>query len=119
MVERAVVLDADVDEVWSAISEPEHLREWLGGDVDLDVTPGGNGTLVDEDGRRHAVLVEDVVPGRRLALWWWPDDDGDEPASAVTFDVEPLDAARTLVRVVEAPAFAPATVPGAWAMASV
>jgi uncharacterized protein YndB with AHSA1/START domain len=118
MVERAVDLEAGPDEVWSALTEPERLSEWLGGDVALDVRPGGTGSLVDPDGRRHAVLVEDVVPGRRLGLWWWPDDDGDEPASAVTFELEPVDAG-TRLRIVEAPALAPVGVPGAWAMASV
>jgi uncharacterized protein YndB with AHSA1/START domain len=121
VVEREVELGATPDDVWSALTEPARLEEWLGGDVDVDVRPGGTGTLVDPDGRRHAVLVEDVVPGHRLGLWWWPDDggDGDEPASAVSFELEPLDAGRrTLLRIVERPALAPATVPGAWAMAA-
>jgi uncharacterized protein YndB with AHSA1/START domain len=117
VVERQVELDAAPDEVWSAVTAPERLSEWLGADVELDVRPGGTGTLVDPDGRRHPVLVEEVVPGRRLGLWWWPDDDGDGPASAVTFELEPVEAGRTRLRVIESPAFAPATVPGAWAMA--
>ena len=119
MVKREVELEATPDDVWSALTEPQRLNEWLGGDVDVDVRPGRSGTLVDPDGRRHAVLVEDVVPGRRLGLWWWPDDGGDEPVSTVTFELVPLESGGTRLRVVEAPAFAPSTVPGAWAMASV
>ncbi len=42
-VERELLLpDAEPDEAWEWLIEPEHLGEWLGGDVEIDPVPGGD-----------------------------------------------------------------------------
>ena len=96
-VSREVELDATLDEVWSALTDPEELTAWLGAEVELDLRPAGGGRVVDRDGTVRDVLVTDVEPGRRLAWHWW-DDRGE--LSSVEVTVEQLvDATR--VRVME------------------
>jgi uncharacterized protein YndB with AHSA1/START domain len=71
-VERVIELDASLAEVWSSLTEPARLSAWLGGDVELDVRPGGRGTVHRADGAVRRVVVEAVEPRRRLAIRWWP-----------------------------------------------
>jgi uncharacterized protein YndB with AHSA1/START domain len=70
-VERSIELDADADEVWEAITQPDQLEGWLGDEVEIDMQPGGCGHVVDDDGVHREVLVTAVEPGRRLAWHWW------------------------------------------------
>ena len=35
-VTREVVLEAPLDEVWDALTDPEQLEEWFANDVELD-----------------------------------------------------------------------------------
>ena len=60
MVARDITIDGDPDEVWEALTDPELLAEWLGGD-------------------REAVL-EEAEPGERLVFWWFEEG---EPGSRV------------------------------------
>lgn len=87
-VSRSVELDADADEVWRLLTDDEERAAWFGGDTDLDVRPGGRGHVTEPDGRRRAVEVGPVEPGRRLGWTWWPEDGG--PASDVEFVIEPI-----------------------------
>ena len=86
-ITRAVELEAPVDDVWEAVTTPALLSGWLEGAVDLDVRPGGEGTIVEPDGAVRRAHVEEVEPARRLALQWWPED-GSSPASRVELDLE-------------------------------
>jgi uncharacterized protein YndB with AHSA1/START domain len=59
-VTREVVLEAPVEEVWEALTDPEQLEEWFANDVELDLEPGGDGVFRWDDGEeRHAVVEED------------------------------------------------------------
>jgi uncharacterized protein YndB with AHSA1/START domain len=105
-VERQVVLPADLDEAWDLLTRPEELGAWLGDEVVLDPTPGANGTVLERDGTRRHLVVDDVEVGRRIAWRWWTEDpqrDGDRPArdeSQVEITLVPTEGG-TLVRVVE------------------
>ncbi len=117
-VVREVSLDADREEVWSALTEPDRLSAWLGGRVEVEVRPGGRGTVTRDDGASRRLVVEAVDPGRRLAFRWWPFEEGRRgvqgvvqgggpgrvpgPSSRVEFLVESL-ADRTVLTVREAP----------------
>ncbi len=69
-VSREVVLEAPVEEVWEALTEPERLEEWFANDVELELEPGGDGVFRWDDGEeRHAVVLE-VEPNRRFAFTW-------------------------------------------------
>ena len=69
-VTREVVLEAPVEEVWSALTEPERLEEWFANDVELELEPGGTGTFRWDDGEERHAVVEEVVPERRFAFTW-------------------------------------------------
>lgn len=98
-VDRHVTLPADLAEVWALLTRPDDLAAWLGTDVALDPTPGAVGEVVDHDGTRRRLIVEEVDEGRHLAWRWWPD--GDEGgASRVEITLRPTDGG-TRVRVVE------------------
>lgn len=116
-VERSVVLDAPVEEAWRAVTDPDELAAWMGGEVELDLRPGGVGVFhLGPDGD-HSALVTEVDPGRRLAMLWWPLDGGDRGPSSVELVLAPVadggggPADRTLLRVVER-ATVPATLGG-------
>ncbi len=87
MIERQAEFPVSPDELWRAVTEPEHLDEWFGGHVDWDPTPGSPFTFVEDDGAQWSGVVTDVDPGRTLRFTWWPDDDP-EDASTVGFDIE-------------------------------
>lgn len=98
-VERTVTLPTDLEEAWTLLTDPDDLTGWLGAEVDLEPTPGRPGTVVDHDGTRRHLVVDEVEVGRRLTWRWWVDGD-DAPASAVEVSLTPtLDG--TLVTVTE------------------
>jgi uncharacterized protein YndB with AHSA1/START domain len=69
-VTREVVLEATLDEVWEALTDPERLEEWFANDVDLDLEPGGDGVFRWDDGEERHATVEEVEPQRRFAFTW-------------------------------------------------
>ena len=67
---REVVLEAPVEEVWSALTEPERLEEWFANDVELELEPGGEGTFRWDDGEERHAVVEEVDHERRFTFTW-------------------------------------------------
>lgn len=99
-VRRETELDAAREDVWALVSEPEGLATWLADEVDLDaVEPGARGTVTEHGEARH-VTIEEVEPGRRVALSWCAP--GGEP-SLVELTLDDLDEERTRMVVVEIP----------------
>ncbi len=70
-VEREVTLPASREEVWRALSDPSRLSAWLGGEVDLELVPGGRGLIRQQDGEVRLVVVEEVMAPKRLVFRWW------------------------------------------------
>ena len=92
-VQRELLLPAEREEAWEAIADPERLGEWLGGEVEIDLVPGGELRIGERTG-----WVEEIVPGERLSFWWRrPDED---VATRVEISLEDAEDG-TLVRVVE------------------
>jgi uncharacterized protein YndB with AHSA1/START domain len=52
-VTREVVVEAPVEEVWSAVTDPDQIEEWF-----------------SEDGDERELVVEEVELGRRVAYTW-------------------------------------------------
>jgi uncharacterized protein YndB with AHSA1/START domain len=100
-VERELLLpDAEPDEAWEWLIEPEHLGEWLGGDVDVDPVPGGEFHIrFDDGGGERTGFVEELDQDeRRFAFWWRRPED--ELSTRVEISLEETDEG-TMVRVVE------------------
>lgn len=74
-VTREVVLDAPLEEVWEALTDPERLDEWF-----------------SEDGEERELSIDPVEPGRRVGYTW---DEG-----TVAIELEERDG-RTRVVVTE------------------
>lgn len=52
-VTREVVVEAPLEEVWDALTDPAQLEEWF-----------------SEDGEERNLVVEEVETGRRVAYTW-------------------------------------------------
>jgi uncharacterized protein YndB with AHSA1/START domain len=89
-VTRSVELDADVDAVWRAVTDPDERRLWLD----------------DPDAAARLVRIDESRPAERLVwTWWHPGDEVD--ASTVTVDLQPVVGGGTHVVVTEAVPAAP------------
>jgi uncharacterized protein YndB with AHSA1/START domain len=67
-VRREIVLPADRDEVWAALTDPARLEEWFANEVEFDARLGGAGVFRWENGEERRAVVEDVEPNERLEL---------------------------------------------------
>ncbi len=103
-VERHVTLPTAPDRAWDLLTDPVDQAGWLGAEVDLAPLPGAAGLVVDHDGTRRRLVVDEVDSGRRLS-WHWAvegDDGLVGPASRVELTLTPTDDGTTLT-VVERP----------------
>ena len=88
-VEREVELPVEPEEAWDTVVD----GEWLGGDAEIDLVPGGDLRIGEREG-----WVEEVEPGERLTFWWRLPDQ--QVATRVEISLTETDEG-TLVRVVE------------------
>jgi uncharacterized protein YndB with AHSA1/START domain len=86
-VVRHLTLPTDLETAWELLTRPEDLEGWLGAEVVLDPTPGTAGLVIDHDGTRRHLVVDEVDEGRRLTWRWWTTE-GSE-ASRVEITVAP------------------------------
>jgi uncharacterized protein YndB with AHSA1/START domain len=73
-IEREIVLPATREEAWSALTEPDELREWFANDVELEAVPGGDAVFRWDNGEERRAVVESVEEHERLVLHF--EDDG-------------------------------------------
>ena len=95
-VERELVLEAPVEEVWEALTDAKRLEEWFANDVDLDLERG-EGVFRWENGERRRAELDEVEPGRRLSFRWWDDERPDDGVTAVSFTLVALPRGTRLV----------------------
>ena len=69
-VRREVLLTAELDEVWDALTKPEALRAWFANDAELVPVPGGRGHFRWDDGSQREAVVEHVEEQRVLVFLW-------------------------------------------------
>lgn len=96
-VERTILLDASVEEVWAALIEESLLAEWLADEVELDPREGGEIICRYEDGEERRGEIEQVEEAQRLAFRWWREEGG---LSRVELILDAV-ADQTLLTVVE------------------
>jgi uncharacterized protein YndB with AHSA1/START domain len=101
MVERHITLPAPRQDVWDALTEPDRVAAWFGGQVEWDLQPGGAARFHDEDGSERAGVIDTVATGHVLRFRWWPHGD-DGPESEVTYTLEDVPDGTRLT-VTEAP----------------
>jgi uncharacterized protein YndB with AHSA1/START domain len=71
-IEREVVIQAPVERVWAALTEPAHLAEWFGdGGAEMDrLRPGGRITFIWREHGTARAVIERVEPPRVFAYRW-------------------------------------------------
>ena len=74
MIRREIVLPAERDEVWDALTDADRLEDWFANDVELDLRPGGGASFRWANGEERHAVVSEVEPERRLAFDW--EDEG-------------------------------------------
>jgi uncharacterized protein YndB with AHSA1/START domain len=98
-VTHATTLEAPPDEVWTILTDDDELSTWLGDEAELDAVPGGSGRVVDDEGVRRCIRVDEVTEGAAIRWSWWPEDaEGDATSVEITLVPVP---GGTEVRVVE------------------
>jgi uncharacterized protein YndB with AHSA1/START domain len=98
-------VQASPAKVWAAITQPDQMIQWWGPDAgptlraDVDVRPGGRFSVVfrllNGDEHNPTGIYQEVIPEQKLSFTW--DLPGSqEPASLVTFLLEPIDGGTEL-----------------------
>jgi uncharacterized protein YndB with AHSA1/START domain len=82
-VTRSVEVEADTEDVWSTLSDPELRALWLD----------------DDDARSRELRLDEVDDGQRLVWTWWRPDD--EPGASTVEIVLAPTAGGTRVTVTE------------------
>jgi uncharacterized protein YndB with AHSA1/START domain len=107
-IEREVVIEAPVEVVWRTVTEPDQIVQWFSDTAEIDVRPGGEGTLTFVDRATHEptttrLTVERVDPHRTFAFRWsYPE--GTRPGVGNSVLVEftlTAEGVHTRLRVVE------------------
>ncbi len=74
-IEREILIEAPVDVVWGAVTEPDQITRWFTDAADIDLRPGGEGTLTWEGRARTQpttahISVQTVEPPHTFAFRW-------------------------------------------------
>jgi uncharacterized protein YndB with AHSA1/START domain len=107
MVQRHVVVPADADRLWRALTDPDEAGAWLGGEIEWTVEEGQSLRFTPDrptpDEPVREGRVEAVEPGRYLRFRWWPAGGGPETESEVAYVLEPAVDDETILTVEESP----------------
>jgi uncharacterized protein YndB with AHSA1/START domain len=69
IVREETIVEADLERVWHAISDPEELESWLADRVSFEPVPGSDASFaVDGDERRGR--IDEFCPQHRIAFTW-------------------------------------------------
>jgi uncharacterized protein YndB with AHSA1/START domain len=87
--------DTEIDDLWSAITDPARIARWYG-QVEGDLRPGGEFRLYVEDAdSEHAGRVEECEPPRRLRVTTRETDESYERGQGVPPFDETIEATLT------------------------
>ena len=87
-VRREVLLTAELEEVWDALTKPEALRAWFANDAELVLAPGGSGRFRWDDGSQRDAVVEAVEEQRVLVFRWGTSAEDESRVEIVLEQVE-------------------------------
>ncbi len=103
-VEKVLELDAPVERVWRAITDPAELANWFGDEAEVDLRPGGNAFMIWKGHGRYSMRIEEVDPPRRLVWSWVHEPDvafEDAPSTRVQWTLATRDDGGTTLRLHE------------------
>ncbi|QGN35424.1 ATPase [Microlunatus sp. Gsoil 973] len=101
-IERTISLDRRPEDVWPALTAAEGLSSWFGASAEIDLRPGGAGSITFDAGMTVEFRVERVEEPNLFGYTWrLPNLPEDDPRRTyVEFTLERSDAG-TLLRVTE------------------
>ena len=97
-VVKEVELDSDIERAWRAITEEAELSAWIGGEVEVELEPGGEITVSGQEGDRSG-FVESVDEGRSVSFWW--SEDGEESSRVELEVIDRPEKQGCVIRVTE------------------
>jgi len=103
-VEKVLDFQASPERVWKAISDPTELSRWFGDRTELELRPGGSGTMFWDSHGSFAVRVEEVDPPHRLVWSWVHEPDvafDDAPSTRVEWTLTPREDGGTTLHLRE------------------
>lgn len=108
-VRKTKLIEGSPKAVFSALTEPEKLAEWLQDEADLDNRVGGQIRLVTlkekhpESNLERNYYMEgtilEFVPNKRLSYSWNFKDTPNFPETLVTWELEQINPNKTLVKL--------------------
>ena len=66
-IEKEILIEAPVEDVWRVLTEPNHMRQWFASECDLD---GRTGRFRFASGQTFYLQVEAFEPPHRFAYRW-------------------------------------------------
>jgi uncharacterized protein YndB with AHSA1/START domain len=103
-IEREMIVDAPIEQVWEVLTRPEHFQRWFAFDgATIDLRPGGEIVMRWQEHGTFYARVEEVDPPHRFSYRGarLPDDPvRDGNATLVTFTLS-AEGGGTRLRVVE------------------
>ena len=95
-VRRTIVIAASLENVWAAVTEPEHISRWFGQAAFDGSGVGARGTLTFPDYGAVPLRIEALDAPRRVSYRWGnddasgqlPDEVDDEHSTVFTFTLE-------------------------------
>ncbi len=102
MIRRRVLIPVSPERLWEALTRPELVRSWFGGEFDWDLTEGSALRFHGDDGGSREGRIDTVRPGRHLRFVWWPDHgDAEADATEVSYLLEPLEEGKGVMLTVQ------------------
>lgn len=102
-IEKEILIEAPIDVVWRAVTEPEQMKQWFASEAELNGRRGGEGRLSFASGQTFYLHVEVFEPPHRFA-YRWLHEKGTRPrpenSMLVEFTLEAEDG-HTRLRLVE------------------
>jgi uncharacterized protein YndB with AHSA1/START domain len=99
-VSRSITIAAPPEQVWAAITQPEHIERWHTSTASLTaLEPGGTGTWTFEGYGDAPIRIEQVDPMRSVTYRWGSDGDTEilpGRSTVFTFTLEPFDGGTRL-----------------------
>jgi uncharacterized protein YndB with AHSA1/START domain len=103
-IERQIELAAEIERVWTALTDPTELGSWFADGASFKPSAGSSGWLEWQEHGRFAIRVERFEPPSRFSFRWARDRDTaieDGPSTLVELELGPGPRGGTLLRLRE------------------